>query len=47
MIGRREAPWSWEGELDMDVAGVLPKPLTRDELLDDLARALGTERVTA
>jgi len=47
MISGWESPWSWDGLLDMDVAGFLPKPFTRDELLDELARALGTERVTA
>ena len=47
IISGWDSPWSWDGLLDMDVAGFLPKPFTRDELLDELARALGTERVTA
>ena len=47
IISGWESPWSWDGLLDMDVAGFLPKPFTRDELLDELARALGIERVTA
>lgn len=47
MISGWSSPWSWEGLIDMDVVAFLPKPFTRDQLLDEVCRALGTDRVHA
>jgi DNA-binding response OmpR family regulator len=47
MISGWSASWSWEGLIDMDVAGFLLKPFTREQLLDEVCRALGTDRVPA
>jgi DNA-binding response OmpR family regulator len=47
MISGWSSPWSWEGLIDMDVVAFLPKPFARDQLLDEVCRALGTDRVHA
>ncbi len=45
MISGSSSGWSWEGLGSMDLVGFLLKPFTPDELLEEVCRALGADRV--
>jgi two-component system chemotaxis response regulator CheY len=45
MISGSSSGWSWEGLGNMDLVGFLLKPFTPDELLEEVSRALGSDRV--
>jgi CheY-like chemotaxis protein len=45
MISGSSSGWSWESLGDMDLVGFLLKPFTPDELLEEVSRALGGDRI--